>query len=153
MPNSRGQSSRAVGIPIPEIRIMYDRALTLNIYEGELGSLKLEAFLALATLLEGVLTQLGLLLLQRDEDIVALRGKRKNRYGIDSAIDDLYLLKKISTAEFKALERFKADRNRCIHELFRKKGDAQIQQYAGGLFVQHRPIFDVMFSLLLHEME
>ena len=109
-------------------------------------SRNLEAFLMLATLFEGVLTSFGLILLEKENDLSALRGKRKSRYGIDNAINDLYLLGKISTTEFGELEKFKDDRNKCTHEIFIKKNDDQIEKYAYDLFKKHETIFEKMLK-------
>ena len=100
----------------------------------------------LAALFEGVLTSFGLILLEKENDLSALRGKRKTRYGIDNAINDLYLLGKISTTEFGELEKFKTDRNKCTHEIFIKKNDNQIEKYASGLFAKHKTIFEKMIK-------
>ncbi len=98
----------------------------------------------LAILLEGVLTSFGLVLLGKRSDLSALLGKRKNRYGIDNAINDLYLLGKISNEEFGELERFKNDRNKCVHEIFRGQNNEKIERYTNDLFEKHKTIFEEM---------
>ena len=117
------ESRQPTGVSIEEIQRLYNRAQAPLLYfdEENQESRNLEAFLMLATLFEGVLTSFGLILLEKENDLSALRGKRKSRYGIDNAINDLYLLGKISTTEFGELEKFKDDRNKCTHEIFIKK--------------------------------
>lgn len=110
---------------IDEIKTLYNRAEGHNLYYDEENeeTRHLEAFLLQAALLEGVLTRLGLEILEQRNDLVTLKGKRKNRYGIDSAINDLYLLGKITTEEFSDLEKFKNKRNEYIHNLLSKNSD------------------------------
>jgi len=104
---------------IDEIKTLYNRAEGHDLYydEGNEETRHLEAFLLQAALLEGVLTRLGLEILEQRRDLIALKGKRKNRYGIDNAINDLYLLGEITTDEFSNLEKFKNKRNEYIHNL------------------------------------
>lgn len=78
---------------------------------------RIEAFLLQATILEGVLVNLGLRLLGRKKHLSGLRGKRCNWYGYDNAINDLYLMGAIKTEEFNLLEQYKAKRNEYIHSL------------------------------------
>lgn len=134
------------GVSIDEIKNLYNRATDHALYfdEENQESRSLEAFLMLATLLEGVLTLLGQILLAKRDDLSALQGKRKNRYGIDNAINDIYLLGKISTEEFKKLEKFKNDRNQCIHKIFSKKNDKKIEKYTSELFDEHKVTFETM---------
>ena len=110
------------GASVDEIKKLYNRAREHTLYfdQENQESRNLEAFLMLATLIEGVLTRLGLAMLETRHDLSALRGKRRKRYGIDNAINDLYLLGKISTDEFGKLEKFKDDRNKFVHELFNR---------------------------------
>ena len=133
-------------ISTAEIGKLYNRAKHYSLYVDEENnkSRSFEAFLMLATVLEGVLVTFGLVLLEKKEDLSALRGKRSHRYGIDNAINDLYLLGAISTDEFKQLEKFKSDRNTCIHEIFVKKNSDEIEQYTNELFEKHEVIFDIM---------
>ena len=140
------QVQRTNGVSVDEIRRLYNRATEHSLYfdEENQDSRNLEAFLMLAILLEGVLTSFGLVLLEKRDDLSALRGKRKNRYGIDNAINDIYLLGKISATEFDELEKFKNDRNKCIHEIFNKKNDEEIEKYTNGLFKKHKTIFESM---------
>jgi len=77
----------------------------------------IEAFLLQTALLEGVLANYGLLLLGKRPRLSALKGKRRDRYGYDNAINDLYLLGVTKTEEFKKLEQFKNKRNKYIHNL------------------------------------
>ncbi|OGZ21974.1 MAG: hypothetical protein A2W55_02695 [Candidatus Nealsonbacteria bacterium RIFCSPHIGHO2_02_38_10] len=104
---------------IDEIKTLYNRAEGHNLYHDEENeeTRHLEAFLLQAALLEGVLTRLGLNILEQKEELSALKSKRKNRYGIDNAINDLYLLGEITTKEFSDLEKFKNKRNEYIHNL------------------------------------
>lgn len=138
------QAQQTKGVSVDEIKSLYNRATEHSLYfdEENQDSRNLEAFLMLATLLEGVLTSFGLALLEKRDDLNALRGKRKNRYGIDSAINDIYLLGKISTNEFSELEKFKDDRNKYIHEIFNKKNDEEIEKYTSDLFKTHKTTFE-----------
>ena len=110
---------------IDEIKTLYNRAEGHDLFydEGNEETRHLEAFLLQAALLEGVLTRLGLEILEQREDLIALKGKRKNRYGIDNAINDLYLLGEITTDEFSNLEKFKNKRNEYIHNLLSQNND------------------------------
>ena len=148
MPKSRQPNK----ISIEEIRILYNRANEHNLYVDEEGreSRKLEAFLMLATLLEGVLTSFGLISLEKRGDLSALRGKRKKRYGIDNAINDLYLLGKISTEEFSELERFKDARNKCVHEIFGE--NEQTEKHTSNLFKIHTISFENILAKFIKEL-
>lgn len=148
MPNAR----QAEGISPAEIRSLYNRATEHSLFfdEENRESRNLEAFLMLATLLEGVLTSFGLILMEQRGDLKALRGKRKKRYGIDNAINDIYLLGEISTDEFNELEKFKADRNKCIHTIF-SRNDYDIERYTSELFERHKTIFETMTEKLEKE--
>ncbi len=149
------QAQQANGVSVDEIRRLYNRATEHSLYfdEDNQNSRNLEAFLMLATLLEGVLTSFGMALLEKRDDLSALRGKRKNRYGIDNAINDIYLLGKISTDEFGDLEKFKDDRNRCIHEIFNKKSDEEVEKYTNDLFKKHKTIFESMTKKFEKELQ
>ena len=106
----------------------------------------LEAFLLQATLLEGVLTRLGLELLKK-RNLTALAGKRNKRYGIDNAINDLYLLGEITSQEFNALEKFKTKRNEYIHD-FLSKNAANMEYDTKELYDVNRPLVEVSISKL-----
>jgi len=80
-----------------------------------------DSFLLQATLLEGVLVNLGLKLLENRKDLAGLKGKRHAKYGYDNAINDLYLMGKINTSEFSLLEKYKSKRNEYVHNLLSKK--------------------------------
>ncbi len=140
-------------VSIAEIGKLYNRAKNHSLYVDEESnkSGSLEAFLMLATLLEGVLAEFGRVLLEKRDDLGALRGKRKDRYGIDNAINDIYLLGAISTDEFKKLEKFKSDRNKCIHEIFAKKNSDEIDKHTNNLFEKHKVIFRLMLQKLEKE--
>lgn len=80
---------------------------------------KFEAFLVQVLLIEGLLCELSLQ--SMGKDFPCVYGKRRTRYGIDNAINDLYLLKIINDEEFKALESYKNKRNDYFHDILRKK--------------------------------
>ena len=61
--------------------------------------------------LEGVLVNLGLKLLEKRKNFSGLKGKRRNKYGYDNAINDLYLMEEINTDEVNLLEKYKSKRN------------------------------------------
>jgi len=110
---------------IEDIKLLLARAENHNLYvdrddEGVWETRHIEAFLLQATILEGVLVNLGLKLLDSKPNLSALKGKRCNRYGYDNAINDLYLLGIINTEEFERLEQFKTKRNEYIHNLLSK---------------------------------
>jgi len=77
----------------------------------------IEAFLLLTVILEGTLVNLALKLLEKRTDLNALYDKRRKRYDYDNVINDLYLLREVSTSEFKKLEKFRMKRNEYIHNL------------------------------------
>ena len=95
-------------LPVEEIWVLYNRAEEYSLYVDEQGddSKNLEAFLMLASLFEAVLVSLAITLLDTKNNLSALRGKRDKRYGIDKAINDLYLLGAVDTKEFGLLEQF-----------------------------------------------
>jgi len=108
-----------------EIKALYIRAEGHNLYidqdkEGKWETRHIEAFLLQATLLEGVLVNLGLKLLGNRKDLAGLKGKRHAKYGYDNAINDLYLMGAIKTEEFNLLEKYKSKRNEYIHNLLSK---------------------------------
>ncbi len=111
---------------IEDTKLLLARAENHNLYvdqddKGVVWETRhIEAFLLQATILEGVLVNLGLKLLDSRSNLSALKGKRCNRYGYDNAINDLYLLGAINTEEFEKLEQFKAKRNEYIHNLLSK---------------------------------
>jgi len=110
---------------IEDIKVLYARAEGHGLYvdqdkEGKWETRHIEAFLLQATILEGVLVNLGLKLLDSRNDLCALKGKRGKWYGYDNAINDLYLLGAVNTEEFKKLEQFKAKRNEYVHNLLSK---------------------------------
>ena len=149
------KSHQPNGLSIDETRRLYNRAKNHHLFVDEENqeTRKLEAFLMFAALFEGVLTSFGLILLKKRDDLSALRGKRKYRYGIDNAINDLYLLGKISTEEFGELEKFKTDRNKCIHEIVNKKNDKEIEIYTGKLFEKHKTTFEAMTEKFEKELQ
>lgn len=111
--------SRKSSANVFEIKVLCNRAEGHNLFYDEENdeTRNIEAFLLQTAVMEGVLTSLGICLLESREDLSALRGKRKGRYGYDSAINDLYLMGAITTDEFKDLESFKNERNKYIHNL------------------------------------
>lgn len=140
---------------IDKIRKLYNRAKEHSLYfnEEEQSSRNLEAFLMLSILLEGVLTLLGLNLLEKYRDkFGALYKKRKVRYGIDNAINDIYILEKITIDEFNKLEKFKSDRNKCIHGILKKKNSKDIEKYTKKLFSEHEAIFESIIEKLEKEL-
>ena len=108
---------------ITDIKRLYMRAKAHSKTQRKLGKdvRHIEAFLLQAALLEGVLTNYGLRLLGKQKRLGALKSKRKNWYGFDHAINDLYLLGAINEQEFKELEKFKNKRNNYIHNFLLKK--------------------------------
>ena len=148
MPKSRQPNK----VSIEEIRILYNRAQKHYLYVDEEGreSRNLEAFLMLSTLFEGVLTSFGLISLEKRGGLSALRSKRKQRYGIDNAINDLYLLGKISTDEFRGLEKFKAARNKCVHEIFGE--NEQTEKHTSNLFKTHTISFENILAKFIKEL-
>lgn len=106
-------------ISIGEIRRLQLHARSRYLYQKErdIDLHHIEAFLIQTTLLEGVLTNLGLMVLGKEKALNALYGKRRKRYGYDNAINDLYMLNVIDTDEFKMLEGYKNKRNDFIHNI------------------------------------
>ena len=98
----------------------------------------------LAWLFEGILTKFGLVLLGKRDDLQEIYKRRKERYNIDSAINDIYFLEGINTAEFKQLRRFQKDRNECVHNILNKQSGEEIEQYTGDLFEVHKATFEIV---------
>ena len=87
--------------------------------EVEIKTRKVEAFLIQSALLEGVLCEISFKTM--GHKFPCVYGKRNNRYGLNSVIDDLYLLKVISEDEFNKLEKFKNARNTYFHTLLKQE--------------------------------
>ena len=84
----------------------------------EIITRKAEAFFIQSALLEGILCEIAFKTMGKKFPCVY--GKRNSRYGLNSAIDDLYLLKVISDTQFKDLEKFKNARNKYFHTLLKQ---------------------------------
>ena len=91
------------GSTLDTIKKFYRHSALYNSENDE--SRNLEAFLLLSILFEKVLTTLGLSLLNKNPDLTALKNKRKDGYNLDHAINDIYLLGKI-TAQTKSWKVF-----------------------------------------------
>lgn len=111
MPKSR------IKFGIEDIKLLYKRAEGHNLYYDEINeeTRKVEAFLIQSALLEGTLSQIAFQVM--GNNFPSVYGKRSKRYGLNTVIDDLYLLKEITDEEFKGLERFKNARNTYFHTL------------------------------------
>lgn len=74
---------------IEDIKLLYNKAEGHNRYYDEIDgdTRKVEAFLIQSALLEGVLCEIAFQTM--DNKFPCVYGKRKNRYGLNSAIDDL----------------------------------------------------------------
>ena len=72
----------------------------------------------LALLFEGILTKFGLELLKKRDNLQELYVRRQERYTIDSAINDMYLLGGVNSEEFKQLRQFQKDRKRVRPQHF-----------------------------------
>ena len=140
-------------LSIDDIWDIYNKAKEHSIYiDEESGSSRnLEAFLLLTTLFEAVSISLALTLLEKREDLSALRGKRNKRYIIENAINDLYLLGVLTTEEFGQLEQFKDSRNKSIHELFRMNNE-EIEKEMHTLFDTYSDLFETMIEKLEKEL-
>jgi hypothetical protein len=105
---------------IEDIKLLYTKAVGHNLYYDEINeeTRKIEAFLIQSALLEGVLCEIAFRTM--GTKFPCVYGKRNNRYGLNSVIDDLYLLKVISDKEFKKLEQFKGARNKYFHGLLKE---------------------------------
>ena len=145
--------TRDRNLSIDDIWELYNRAEKYSVYVDEEGvdSRNLEAFLMLAALFEAVLVSLALTLLEKREDLSALRGKRDRRYGIDNAINDLYLLGALSTEEFGMLEQLKDSRNKSLHDLFRLSSE-DIEEKMHALFDTYSDLFETMVEKLEKEL-
>lgn len=84
----------------------------------EIETRKVEAFLIQSALLEGILCEIAFKIM--GTNFPCVYGKRDKRYGLNSVIDDLYLLKVISDDECKQLEKFKNARNTYFHTLLKQ---------------------------------
>lgn len=102
---------------IIDIKKLFNRAKGHSVYFDKLDNedRKIEAFFLQSALLEGVLCQLAFETMGKSYPCIY--GKRSSKYGLSSAIDDLYLLKVINDEEFKILEKFKSARNKYFHTL------------------------------------
>ena len=140
-------------LSIDDIWDIYNKAKEHSIYiDEENGSSRnLEAFLLLATLFEAALVSLALTLLEKREDLSALRGKRGKRYGIENAINDLYLLGALTTEEFGLLEQLKDSRNKGVHDLFSMNNE-EIEKEMHTLFDAYSELFEVMVEKLEKEL-
>jgi len=134
---------------IEEINSLYNRAEGHNLYKGDYEETHhLEAYLLQTALLEGVLVNYGLRLLEERDDLSALKGKRKDRYGYDNAINDLYLLGAITTNEFKELEKFKNKRNQNIHNLL-QQGIEAMEKEVKKIYEDYR----LLVGDMIHKLE
>ena len=80
--------------------------------------------------------------------------KRKNdNYSIENAINDLYLLEKISDDDFQKMKKFQKDRNECFHEILGKKDEEDIEIHANKLFDEHKRIFKLITEKLVEKPE
>jgi len=116
---------------IEDIKLLYKKAEGHNLYYDEINeeTRKIEAFLIQSALLEGVLCEIAFRTM--GTKFPCVYGKRNNRYGLNSVIDDLYLLKVISDDEFKSLEKFKDARNKYFHTLL-KQEPQKLEKQLGG---------------------
>jgi len=114
---------------IEDIKRLYERADYKNArYEKkiknsdgeviEIETRKIEASLIQSALLEGVLCEIASKI--SENKVPVIYKKRNNKYGLNSAIDDLYLLKIISDKEFIALDNFRKTRNKYFHGLLKQ---------------------------------
>lgn len=129
---------------------IYNRAIEHHSYiENKRTKRNFEAFLMLAVLIEDMIVSLGRKFIKENTKSAKLHKKKDNdRYSLNNAIDDLYLMKAITEAEFNQLEDFRQDRNNLIHQSLKKGGDEEIEEYAKGLFKKHSEIFDSMIKKL-----
>lgn len=150
------EARRTNGASIDKIGKLYNKArenyIGLYVYtdKDDEESRTLEAFLMLAILMERVLILFGLSSLGKRKNLSELYKKRKepgSRYGIDNAINDVYLLGEVSTEEFIRLKKFQRDRNDYIHNIFTNKDD-EIEEIAHNLFQEHHSIFILMLEKL-----
>ena len=133
------------------IKKFYNKAKEHNLfYDSEnKESRHLEAFLLLSTIFEKVLTSIGLSLLSKEPRLNNLHKKRKkDKYSMDNAITDIFLLDKISSEDFEKLNDFRKDRNKCIHTVFNKEEDF-IEQKMGQLFQKHSATFEIILKKIV----
>ena len=105
---------------IDDIKLLYKKAEGNNLYYDEINeeTRKTEAFFIQSALLEGILCEIAFKTM--GTKFPCVYRKRNHRYGLNSVIDDLYLLKVISDNEFKTLEKFKNVRNQYFHSLLKQ---------------------------------
>lgn len=141
---------------IEDIKKLYERAHYKNArYEKkiknsdgdviEIETRKIEAFLIQSALLEGVLCEIAFKTM--GTKLPCVYGKRNKRYGLNSVIDDLYLLKVISDDEFKSLEKFKNARNKYFHTLL-KQDPEKLENQLGNEYNNFEKITWDMFEKL-----
>ncbi|HED37807.1 MAG TPA: hypothetical protein ENI76_06135 [Ignavibacteria bacterium] len=105
---------------IEDIKLLYKKAEGHNLYYDEINeeTRKVEAFLIQSALLEGILCEIASKITKNK--VPAIHTKRRDSYGLNSAIDDLYLLKIITEKEFIVLDNFRKARNNYFHNLLKQ---------------------------------
>jgi hypothetical protein len=105
---------------IEDIKRLYTKAVGHNLYYDEINeeTRKIEAFLIQSALLEGVLCELVSQI--AENKVPVIYKKRNDKYNLNNAIDDLYLLKIITEKEFTALDDFRKTRNKYFHGLLKE---------------------------------
>lgn len=152
------QTRQTVSVLIDTFEDLYNRACESSTSAGEEKlseeeSRSLEAFLVLTVLLEGILVLLGLTLLKNRKYLSGLHNKERERYGLNNAINDIYLLQGVSTKEFIKLKEFQKDRNNYIHEkIFYLKNEQEFEEHALKLFNQHKPVYELLIEKLEREL-
>lgn len=81
----------------------------------------LEAFLIQSCLLEGALRELMMRLIKKNlKSSAGVVRRKEKKYKFDIIIDDLYLMHAINAKEFKALHKYRDERNDYMHRLIHK---------------------------------
>ena len=94
----------------------------------------------------------GFALLERRGGFNALIGKRKNRYGYDNAINDLFLLRSITEKEFKQLEQYKNKRNEYLHGLLLQNTETTANA-VGKIYEDHKNLVDKIIKKLKKKLD
>ena len=141
-----------ISASIDEIKRLQMEANSFHIRKRNKSTSKIVSFLLQTALLEGFLVNYGFALLERRGGFNALIGKRKNRYGYDNAINDLFLLRSITEKEFKQLEQYKNKRNEYLHGLLLQNTETTANA-VGKIYEDHKNLVDKMIKKLKKKLD
>lgn len=141
-----------ISASIDEIKRLQMEASSFHVRKRNKTTSKIVSFLLQTALLEGVLVNYGFALLKKQGGFSALIGKRKNRYGYDNAINDLFLLRSITEEEFKQLENYKNKRNEYLHGLLLQDTKTTANE-VGKIYEEYENLVDKMIKKLKRKLD